>query len=80
MDDKKVREVYSDVDRLLKQFSEKLSSFNEDTEDFFVVRKNFLRNVGKKSDGSENSFSKKIMFSNAPFANEEFILAEKKKW
>ncbi len=80
MDDKKVREVYSDVDRLLKQFSEKLSSFNEDTEDFFVVRKNFLRNVGKKADGSENSFSKKIMFSNAPFANENFILAEKKKW
>ncbi len=86
-----VNRINDDVDRLLKHFSEKLSKFNFEDESFFIVRKDFLREVKIKEDKENssvedkknknfNGFSKKVMFSNAPFSSEDYILAEKKKW
>ncbi len=77
MDDK-VKKINEDVDRLLEQFALKLDSFNEETNEFFLVRKNFLRKI--KDDKNNNGFSKNIMFKNAPFSSGDFIIAEKKKW
>ncbi len=89
-----ISKIHEDVNRLLKQFSLKLESF-EGEEEFFLFRKDFLREVkynNKNKDNNkkdeddivdvknDNGFSKKIMFSNAPFSSEDYILAEKKKW
>ncbi len=86
-----ISKIHEDIDRLLKQFSLKLEKF-EGEEEFFLFRKDFLREIKSNSDENKkneddivdiknnNGFSKKIMFSNAPFSSEDYILAEKKKW
>lgn len=70
-------EIKKQVDTILKSFSDKLSKIDKKTEENLVERKKFEREEG---DGKDESFSKDLMFRNAPEKNKDFIIAEKKKW
>jgi len=78
LSEKEKEEIRKQVDTILNSFSAKLSKIGKGEEkDNFIERKEFERNEGKKPD---NSFSREIMFKNAPEKNKDFIVAERKKW
>ncbi len=78
LSEKEKEEIKKQVDSILNSFSAKLSKIDRKTEvDSFVERKEFERKEGGEQD---KSFSREIMFKNAPDKNKDFIIAERKKW
>lgn len=77
MSDKEKEEAKKQVDSIIDSFSKKLSQIKEKKEiDNSIERENFERSEG----GEQLKISKKIMLENAPDKNNDFIIAEKKKW
>jgi Asp-tRNA(Asn)/Glu-tRNA(Gln) amidotransferase C subunit len=77
LSEKEKEEIRKQVDSILDSFSTKLSKIDKKIEESFIERKEFERKEGLQKD---SSFSREIMFKNAPEKNKDFIMAEKKKW
>jgi hypothetical protein len=76
MDEKETEQIKNETKKLLDKFSLALSKIK--SEDSNVERDEDRRKEGEGNLGDEEF--RKIMFENAPSKNEEFILAEKKRW
>jgi len=76
MDEKETEQIKNETKKLLDKFSLALSKIK--SEDNNVERNEDRRKDGDGKQGNEEF--RKIMFENAPSKNEDFILAEKKKW
>jgi Asp-tRNA(Asn)/Glu-tRNA(Gln) amidotransferase C subunit len=81
LSEKEKEEIRKQVDSILNSFSAKLSKLSKldkkDEKESFIEREKDERTEGGEKDGS---FSREIMFKNAPEKNKDFIIAEKKKW
>jgi len=77
LSEKEREEIRKQVKTILDSFSTKLSKIEGKTGESLIERKEFERKEGFQRD---NSFSREIMFKNAPEKNKDFIIAEKKKW
>ena len=74
--EKEKEEIKRQVDSILQSFSKKLSEIKKDIGESSIERENFER----EEDGKPAELSREIMFENAPNKNDNFIIAEKKKW
>jgi len=77
LSEKEREEIKKQVDDILKSFSAKLSKIGGKIEGSFIERKEFERKEGSQKD---SSFSRDVMFKNAPEKNRDFVIGEKKKW
>jgi len=77
LSEKEREEIRKQVNTILDSFSAKLSKIDGKVEDNFIEREEYERKEGQEQD---KSFSREIMFNNAPEKNKDFIIAEKKKW
>ena len=77
LSEKEREEIRKQVNTILESFSAKLSKIDGKVEDNLIERKEFERKEGQEQD---KSFSREIMFKNAPEKNKDFIIGEKKKW
>jgi Asp-tRNA(Asn)/Glu-tRNA(Gln) amidotransferase C subunit len=77
LSEKERQEIKKQVDDILNSFSAKLSKIGGKIEESFIEREKFERHEGMQKD---NSFSREIMFKNAPQKNKDFIIAEKGVW
>jgi len=77
LSEKEKEEIRKQVDSILNSFSAKLSKLGEKAEESFIEREKDERTEGGEQD---KSFSREIMFKNAPEKNKDFLVAEKKKW
>jgi Asp-tRNA(Asn)/Glu-tRNA(Gln) amidotransferase C subunit len=78
LSEKEREEIRKQVNTILDSFSAKLSKIGKgDEKDNFIEREKFERAEGGEQD---ESFSKEIMFKNAPEKGKDFIVAERKKW
>lgn len=78
LSEKEKEEIKKQVDSILNSFSTKLSKLNAKGDaDSFIEREKCERSEGGEKD---SSFSRDIMFKNAPEKNKDFIVAERKKW
>jgi len=77
LSEKEREEIRKQVDSILNSFSAKLSKIDGKVEDNFIEKEEYERKEGEEID---KSFSREIMFNNAPEKNKDFIIAEKKKW
>lgn len=78
LSEKEKEEIKKQVHSILDSFSKKLSEIGgEKDKESFIEREENERKEGGEHD---KSFSKEIMFKNAPEKNKDFIVAEKKKW
>lgn len=76
MDEKETEQIKSETKKLLDEFSKALEKVK--SEESNVERSEDRRKEGGVKVEDENF--RKIMFDNAPAKNEDFILAERKKW
>ena len=76
LSEKDKEEIKKQVDSILDSFSKKLSEIDKKEGEFFVERDASERVEGEKPE----EISRKIMFENAPEKNDDFIIAERKKW
>jgi len=76
MNEKEIEQIKIETKKLLDKFSKVLEKVK--SEESNVEREEDRRKEGEGKMGDEEF--RKIMFENAPQKNEEFILAEKKKW
>jgi len=76
MDEKEIEQIKVETKKLLEKFSFALSKVK--SEESNVERDEDRRKEREGKIGNENF--REIMFENSPTKNEEFILAEKKKW
>ena len=76
--EKEKQENKKQAKNLIEDFSKKLSKIDKKITEPTIERKQGERI--EKSPKKEDSEFRKIMFENAPNKNENFILAEKKKW
>ena len=74
--EKEKEEIKKQVNSVLGSFSKKLSEIKGDVEESFIEREILER----EENGKQLELSKEIMFDNAPEKNENFIIAERKKW
>ncbi len=77
LSEKEREEIKKQVEDILKSFSAKLSKIGGAREENLIERKEFERKEGFEED---KSFSREVMFRNAPEKNKDFIIGEKKKW
>jgi len=78
LSEKEREEIRKQVRTILDSFSEKLSQIDGgEKKESFIQREDSERKEGGEGD---KSFSREIMFHNAPEKNKDFIIAEKKKW
>ncbi len=77
LSEKEREEIRRQVNMILESFSAKLSKVEGKAEDNLIERKEFERKEGQEQD---KTFSREIMFKNAPEKNKDFIIGEKKKW
>ncbi len=77
LSEKEKEEIRKQVKTILDSFSAKLSKIGGEKEESFIEREEFERREGREKD---DSFSREIMFKNAPEKNKDFIIGEKKKW
>ena len=75
--EKEKEEIRKQVKTILDSFSAKLSKIDGKAGESFIEREKFERREGGEKD---ESFSREIMFRNAPEKNKDFIIAEKKSW
>ena len=78
--DKEKKEIQKQAKDILDNFSKKLSGVDKKIEESLIEREDFERDGNSEAGNCEKSFSRKIMFENAPEKNNDFIIAEKKKW
>jgi len=76
MNEKEIEQIKIETKKLLDKFSKVLEKVK--SEESNVEREEDRRKEGEGKMGDEEF--RKIMFENAPQKNDEFILAEKKKW
>ena len=76
--EKEKQEIKKQAKDIIEDFSKKLSKIDKNPKESTIERNSGER-IETKSDKQDNEF-RKIMFENAPNKNENFILAEKKKW
>jgi Asp-tRNA(Asn)/Glu-tRNA(Gln) amidotransferase C subunit len=74
--EKEKKEIKKQVDSILQSFSKKLSGIKKDIGESNVEREEFER----EEDGESSELDREVMFDNAPEKNDDFIIAEKKKW
>ena len=70
-------EIKKQAKLILNSFSKKLSGIDKNLKESFIERDKGEREEGEVKD---DSFSRDIMFENAPNKNKDFIIAEKKEW
>ena len=70
-------EIKKQAKSILNSFSKKLSGIDKNLKESFIERDKGEREEGEVKD---DSFSRDIMFENAPNKNKDFIIAEKKEW
>ncbi len=84
LNEKDKEEIRLQVKGILEDFSKKLSRIKEEVKEQTIERPVSTRkekqSQSENSDSSSNSFSRKKMFENAPNKDDDFIIAEKKKW
>ena len=76
MDEKGIEQIKAETKKLLDEFSKALEKVKSE-------ESNVERDEDRRKEGEGKAYGddfRKIMFENAPVKNEEFILAEKKKW
>jgi Asp-tRNA(Asn)/Glu-tRNA(Gln) amidotransferase C subunit len=77
LSEKDKEEIKKQVDSILQSFSKKLATLKDKEDaDELIERPECIREEG----GNPEEMSRKIMFNNAPDKNDDFIIAEKKKW
>jgi Asp-tRNA(Asn)/Glu-tRNA(Gln) amidotransferase C subunit len=76
--EKEKEEIKKKTKEILDDFSKQLSVVENKTGESLIERKDFERKEGTEK--PDESFSRKIMFKNAPNKNEDFIIAEKGEW
>ena len=76
IDEKEKEEIKKQVNSIIESFSKKLSEIKEDTKEAVIEREECIRDEG----GNSAKLSRETMLKNAPDKNEDFIIAEKKKW
>jgi len=77
LSEKEREEIRKQVNTILNSFSAKLSEIKGEIKEQSIDRKEFER---KEEEEIYESFSREIMFKNAPEKNKDFIIGEKKKW
>ena len=75
--EKEKKEIKKQAKSIMDGFSKKLSKIGKVPE-FIIERGDGDREEGKSE--CDKSFSRKIMFENAPKKNKDFIIGEKKEW
>jgi Asp-tRNA(Asn)/Glu-tRNA(Gln) amidotransferase C subunit len=71
-------DIRKQASKILDDFSEKLSGIDKKVEDSLIER---VESERVESQGKcDDNFSREIIFSNASEKNNDFIIAEKKKW
>lgn len=78
LSDKEKEDVKKEAKKLMDSFSEKLSKVKISDDEPTIKRKEFEREEGDGKDINETF--KGLILENAPNKNENFIIAEKKKW
>jgi Asp-tRNA(Asn)/Glu-tRNA(Gln) amidotransferase C subunit len=76
IEEKEKEEIRQQVNSIIESFSKKLSEIKEDVKEADIERQECTREEGGKS----AEISREVMFKNAPDKNEDFIIAERKKW
>jgi Asp-tRNA(Asn)/Glu-tRNA(Gln) amidotransferase C subunit len=76
IDEKEKEAIKKQVNEIIESFSKKLSEIGGEFSESAILREECTRNEG----GKPADISRKTMFKNAPDKNEDFIIAEKKKW
>lgn len=74
--EKEKADITKQAKDIMDDFSKKLSKVGE-LKESFIERQECERD---ENSGNEAEIDKKIMMSNAPKSNDNFIIAEKKKW
>jgi Asp-tRNA(Asn)/Glu-tRNA(Gln) amidotransferase C subunit len=77
LSEKEREEIRKQVKDILNSFSAKLSEIKENVKDNSIEMEKFERHEGFQKD---ESFSREIMFKNAPDKKNDFIIGEKKSW
>ncbi len=85
LSEKDKEDIKKQVDGILVSFSKKLNELDEGIKEQDIEREECTRKEQTSEKEQENAkekvkFSRKKMFENAPEKNEDFIIAEKKKW
>lgn len=76
--EKEKEEIKQQAKGIMNSFSEKLSNIDSKKfKDSFVEREEFERSENSKE---TNKINRKIMFENAPEKDDDFIIAERKRW
>ncbi|MGD9276001.1 MAG: hypothetical protein PVJ67_02415 [Candidatus Pacearchaeota archaeon] len=75
--DEEREEIRKKSKEILDDFSEKLEKVDREISDSLIEREDCERKEGEKCD---ESFSREVMFLNAPKKTSDFIIAERKKW
>ena len=76
--EKEKEKIKKQAKSIIDSFSNKLSKIDKKMPEPLIEREKGEREEG---DGKEDkNFSRNIMFENAPQENNDFIIAEKKKW
>ena len=76
--EKEKEEIREKIKAILEDFSKQLSSVENEAGESLIERGEFERPEGSVK--PDESFSREIMFKNAPEKNEDFIIAEKGEW
>ncbi|MBD3247508.1 hypothetical protein GF378_02715 [Candidatus Pacearchaeota archaeon] len=81
--EKEKKSIKKQAKKIMDDFSKKLSKVSKvsdvsELEERFIEREECDREESEKKKSCE--MDRKIMFGNAPKSNNDFIIAEKKKW
>lgn len=77
--EKEKEEIRKKAKEIMDDFSKQLSKVDgKKIDEPMIERKEFERQEGKVK--VDESFSREIMFKNAPSKNKDFIIAEKGEW
>jgi len=72
------KEIKKQAKDIMEKFSKKLAKVDKKIPEPLIEREEFERVEGEGEESSSDF--RKRMFENAPSKNEDFIIAEKKKW
>ncbi|MEM3405438.1 MAG: hypothetical protein QW117_00470 [Candidatus Pacearchaeota archaeon] len=71
--------IKKEAKNIIDKFSKVLDSVNENIEDFFIEREKDRRKESESENYLDLDF-RNTFFENAPNKNNNFLIAEKKKW
>ena len=72
------KSIKREAKRIMDSFSKKLAKVDEKIPEPLIERDDFEREEGNSKENDEDF--RKIILENAPVKNDDFIIAEKKKW